>query len=261
LENLNNEIMRLGGLDIHYMTGGTGEPLVILHGGGDGSNVWLPQARRLSEHYKVYVPDMPGFGRSQSKSDSFNIKEFVKFVEDFTDALGLNRFHLVGHSIGGGIALHYAFQSPHKTTRLVLVSSFCLGKEVALWVRLLSSTVLRKLLWEPFIAVIKAVEWLVSLFWAPFKFAKLISRLKVDLGRSIMSIKGQTVVLQSKLSELEVPTLLVWGARDSIVPVSHAYAAARLIPNSQLQLFEKCGHSVHRQKVEEFSNTLLNFFG
>jgi len=253
-------MIRVGEVDIHYLTGGVGEALVILHGGGDGSNAWLQNAKKLSRHYNVYIPDMPGFGRSQTMTDSFNLTDFVKFVEDFTHGLGLERFHLVGHSIGGCIALHYAFQSPHKVIRLALVSSFCLGKEVALWVRLLSSVVFRKSLGEPAIAIMKAVKWLVSLFWAPFKFVQLITRLKVDIGRTITTLRGQTIVLNSQLSKLMVPTLLVWGAKDGIVPASHALAAAQLIPNSQLKLFENCGHNVHRQKADEFSELLLKFF-
>lgn len=172
--DLSNEILRIGDADIHYRTCGTGDPLLILHGGGDGSTAWIPHARQLSKTYTVYIPDMPGFGQSQSKSNTFDIDDFVSFIEDFTYGLGIDRFYLIGHSIGGAIALHYAFRSPQRVIKLVLVSSFCLGKEVALWVRVLSSTILRKSLGEPTVILMEAIKWLSGLFWDPFKFRSLL---------------------------------------------------------------------------------------
>jgi pimeloyl-ACP methyl ester carboxylesterase len=83
----------------------------------------------------------------------------------------------------------------------------------------------------------------------------------MGIGKSIMTLNGQTTVLLSRLSELQVPTLLVWGAKDSIVPVTHAYAASQLIPDCQLQVFKDCGHSVYKQRVQEFSQLLVRFLG
>ena len=77
----------------------------------------------------------------------------------------------------------------------------------------------------------------------------------------MMTLKGQTTVLLNRLSELMMPTLLVWGARDGVVPVSQAYAAAELIPDCQLHVFEDCGHSVYKQNVQDFSRLLTGFLG
>ena len=261
VNNMHSMKMKVGKLDIHYLTGGHGDPLVVIHGGGDGATSWLQNVEELSRYYTVYVPDLPGFGRSQAMSDRFDLSEFTSFVEDFSHNLGLKRFHLVGHSLGGGIALQYALKFPQKITRLVLVSSMCLGKELALWVRFLSHSALAKSLGEAGIAVLKAVIWLVKLFYAPFEFINPLSRVKMTIGKSMTTVKGQTTVLLNRLSGLEVPTLLVWGARDGIVPVSHAYAAAELIPDCQLHVFEDCGHSVYKQNVQDFSRLLTRFLG
>lgn len=259
--NICSKKIKVGKLNIHYLAGGQGDPLVIIHGGGDGARAWLQNAKELSGRYSVYIPDLPGFGHSQAMSDKFHLPDFVRFIEDFTYSLGLQRFHLVGHSIGGSIALHYALKFPQKIKGLVLVSSFCLGKETALWIRFLSSSVLCRSLGEAAVAILKATKWLVRLFYAPFKFANPVTRLKINMGKSITTLKGQTTVLLNQLSELMMPTLLVWGATDSIVPAAHAYTAARLIPDCQLHIFEGCGHSVYKQRAQEFSKLLAMFLG
>ena len=256
---MNKRRTKIGKLDIHYLTGGQGDPLVIIHGGGDGARAWQQNAKELSEHYRVYVPDLPGFGHSQSMSDKFDILEFVEFIENFSNDMGLKRFNLIGHSIGGGIALHYALKYPQKVKGLVLVSSWCLGKEAALWVRFLSHPVFCWSLGRAAIGTLNAAKRLIRLFHAPFEFVNPLSMVKVDIGRTMVTLKGQTTVLLNQLSELMVPTLLVWGARDNIVPARQAHVATELIPNCQLHVFEDCGHSVYRQRVSEFSQVLTRF--
>jgi pimeloyl-ACP methyl ester carboxylesterase len=257
--NIHSKRIKVGSLNIRYFAGGQGDPLIIIHGGGDGARSWLRNAKDLSRHYSVYIPDLPGFGHSQSANDRFHLPEYVAFIEDFSSTLGIKRFHLIGHSIGGGIALHYALKFPQKVKGLVLVSSWCLGIEAALWVRLLSHPALCRSLGEAGIAVLKGVKWLARLFYAPFRFANPLTRVKMDIGRTMITLRGQTTVLQDRLAELTMPTLLVWGAGDHIVPAAHAYAAAQLIPDCQLHIFKCCGHNVYRQRAVEFSQLMANF--
>ena len=255
---MQNEHIKVGKLDINYLTGGQGDPLVVIHGGGGhGARAWLENAIELSRYYRVYVPDLPGLGHSQPISDDFHVLEFVEFVKGFSNKLGLKCFHLLGHSIGGAIVLHYALRFPHEVKSLILVNSMCLGREIALWVRLVSSLIF--CLGEAALIVLKALAWLIRLFFAPFEFATPLPRFRIGLGKSITTLGGQTSVLVNRLSELIMPTLLVWGARDGIIPTSHAYTAAKLIPHCQLCVFEDCGHSVYRQKVHEFSQLLIGF--
>ncbi len=257
--NIRSQRITVNGLNIRYFTGGQGEPLVIIHGGGDGARVWLNNAEELSKYYSVYIPDLPGFGRSQSVNDRFRLSEFVKFVEDFSSRLGLDSFYLMGHSIGGGIALHYALKFPEKVKGLVLVSSWCLGIEAALWVRLMSYPALCRSFGEAGIVISKGIKWLARLFYAPFRLANPVTRVKMDIGMTMITFRGQTTVLRERLCELAMPTLVIWGDGDQVVPASHAYAAAELIPDCQLHVFQGCGHSVYRQRVEEFSLLLTRF--
>ena len=103
--------MKVGKLDIIYLTGGQGEPLVVIHGGCNSSRAWLQNAIELSEHYTVYIPDLPGFGRSQPMDGNYYIPELVEFVNEFSHNLGLRSFYLIGHSLGGGIALSYVLKT------------------------------------------------------------------------------------------------------------------------------------------------------
>jgi len=259
--NIHSKKIKVGELDIHYLTGGHGDSLVVIHGGGDGARAWMKNIEELSRSYTVYVPDLPGFGRSQPIDGDYYIPELVEFMDSFSHNLGLKSFHLMGHSLGGGIALSYALRFPYKITKLVLVSSMCLGREIALWVRFLSTPAFCRSIGRAAIAVLRGVKWVADLLLVPFELVHPLSRTSMHLGCSITTIKEQTIVLLSQLSEIVVPTLIVWGAKDPIVPVRQAYAAAQMIPDCQVKVFEDCGHSVYRQKLPEFSQLLTGFLG
>jgi len=261
LNNIQSKKIKVGELDIHYLTGGQGDPLVIIHGGSDGARAWLKNVTELAENYTVYVPDLPGFGYSQPIDGDYYIPELVEFVDEFSHAVGLESFHLMGHSLGGGIALSYALKFPHKITKLVLISSLCLGREIAFWVRILSVPALCRSIGKAALAVLRGVKWIADLLLAPIKFVLPINRTSLNLGSSVSTLKEQTIVLSQRLSEIMVPTLVVWGARDPIIPVRQAYTAAQLIPDCQIKVFEGCGHNVHRQKILEFSQLLTGFLG
>jgi len=207
----------------------------------------------------VYAPDLPGFGKSQSINNGFQLSDYVDFLDNFVYAIGLKRFYLLGHSIGGGIALKFALKSPQKIERLVLVSSMFLGKEIAVWARYLSSPVIFRYLGEACITIFRAMGWVCKLFCASCKLSPPFSRVQMDIGKSIMTLKGQTTVLLDQLTELLMPTLLVWEAKDGIVPARHAYAAAEVISDCRLHVFEGCGHHVQKQRLQEFSQLLINF--
>ncbi len=258
---LRREHIKMGAFDVGYVTGGQGEPLVIIHGGGDGGSAWLENAIEFSRHYRVYVPDLPGFGFSQPLSEKFVLGEYVSFVEDFCRHLGLDSFHLIGHSLGGSIALHYTLSFPERVRRLVLISSIGLGTEIALWARFLSFPLFYRAAKRVLTSLYRAARWVVQRFGCSLERLVPPSLFRMSIGHSIMSIKGQTAVLAHRLSGLLVPTLLVWGARDHVVPVSHAHAAARLIPDCQVHVFRNSGHSVYRHKLAEFCQVVVGFLG
>lgn len=261
MKQIQSRKIKVNKLDVHYFTGGQGDPLLVIHGGGNSARSWIKNIEELAKNYTVYAPDLPGFGRSQSMDGDYFIPELVEFVNDFSHELGLKKFHLVGHSLGGGIALSYALKFPHKLKKLVLVSSMCMGREIALWVRFLSSCWASRGIGKMVLAVLKSVKWVVGKLFAPVEFVLPLSTFSLSLGRKITTIREQTTVLFHQLSEVMVPTLVVWGARDPILPVRQAYAAAELIPDCQIKVFADSGHSVYRDNIFEFSRLLQRFLG
>lgn len=249
--------MEIGGRAVRYFVAGRGEPLVVVHGGAGDAKTWLNNMAMLSRNYTVYTPDLPGFGGSQPQDGDCYIPGLVEFLECFTDKLGLESFHLVGHSIGGGVALHYAIKSPYRIKKLVLISSLCLGKEIALRIRLTSAP-MRGVV-SAVLAAPRSIKWLVAKLLAPVELIMPSFRATVNLGSRMTTLKQQTLVLADRLSEIIMPTLVIWGAKDNIVPVRQAYAAAQLIPSCQLKVFENRGHNVHRDEINEFSRLVTSF--
>jgi len=257
---IQSKTIKVDGLDVRYYTAGQGEPLVVIHGGGGDARTWRRNIAELAKNYTVYAPDLPGYGGSQPLDGAYYIPELVEFVDKFARSLGLEKFNLVGHSLGGGIALNYALKSPHKIKKLVLVSSLCLGREIAFWVRLFSLPALIRSLGALIIAVLKGVKWVVKQL-NPVEFIMPLSPASMTIGGSITTFREQTLVLENRLSEVTMPTLLVWGAKDPIVPVMQAYRASKVIPDCRVEVFENRGHNVHRDELKQFSSVITRFLG
>ena len=251
----------IGGRKVHYFYGGEGEPLVVIHGGGNSARAWLKNIEELAKSYTVYVPDLPGFGYTEPMGDDCFVPELVDFIDAFARSLGLGRFHLVGHSLGGAVALSYVLKFPFKVTKLVLVSSLSLGREIALWVRLLSRPAFSRYIGKAVLFVLRVVKRMLDALLPSMGFLIPTSEASIYWGSCISTLKEQALNLAHRLSEVVVPTLVVWGGRDPILPVKHAYAAAELIPDCRLKVFKKCGHSVYRDEIEEFSEDVRGFLG
>ncbi len=260
MSTIHSQRINVNGLDIHYLVGGEGDPLIIVHGGSDGASAWTSNIEILSKKYTIYVPDMPGFGSSQSFEGDYSIHEMVRFVDNFAQSIGLQTFYMMGHSLGGGIALHYALKYPKKIRKLVLVSSLCLGKEIAWWIRLFSTPVVCRTLGKAAISVFRGIKY-VARFFGPWEIVEPVTKTSIQIGSYIASLTEQTINLLNQLPTVMVPTLVLWGAKDPVVPFAQAYAAAELIPDCQVRIFENSGHSVYRERLREFSSVLAKFLG
>jgi len=260
MDTIQAKTIKVNGLDVHYYTAGQGEPLVVIHGGGGDARSWMNNIEELSGKYTVYAPDLPGYGGSQRLAGDYYIPELSDFIGSFASSLGLERFNLVGHSMGGGVALDYTLKAPQKIKKLVLVSSLCLGREIAFWVRLLSIRAILRSVGMLTISILKGIKWLTERL-NPAEFIMPLSLASMTVGGNITTFRQQSVVLKDRLAEVAVPTLVVWGARDPIVPVKHAYQAGKVIPDCQVKVFEHRGHNVHRDALAEFSSTVTGFLG
>lgn len=263
MNRIHSRDIKVEGLDIRYLTGGHGTPLVIVHGGSDGASPWTRTLTELARNYTIFAPDMPGWGLSQPLEGDFYIPELVEFIESFARSIGLEKFYLVGHSLGGGVALSYALKYPHRVDKLVLVNSLCLSKDIALWVRLFSHASVVRSVGALSQAVFRGVKWFVDYVVAPLvqvNFVFPVSAVTMSVGAKVADTRQQLTVFADRLCEVNAPTLLVWGSRDRVVPVRQAYTAARLFPNCQLSVLDG-GHSIYRENILEFSRVVGTFLG
>ncbi|OGO19945.1 MAG: hypothetical protein A2Z15_03125 [Chloroflexi bacterium RBG_16_50_11] len=260
MNNIQSKTIKVDGLDVHYYTAGQGEPLVVIHGGGGDARTWWRNIKELAGKYTIYAPDLPGYGGSQPLNGSYYIPELSDFIEKFAGNLGLEKFSIVGHSLGGGVALNYALDFPARIKKLVLVSSLCLGNEIAFWVRFFSLPAFFKLLGAVAVFGFKCVKWLIS-HLNPAKYILPLTPASMAVGVSISDFHHQTLVLEKRLPEIKMPTLLVWGGRDPVVPVKQAYRAAKAIPDCRVEVFKNRGHNVHRDELRKFSRLISEFLG
>ncbi|MFQ6040715.1 MAG: alpha/beta fold hydrolase [Candidatus Poribacteria bacterium] len=261
------------GIKIHYLTAGSGPPVILIHGLGVFAETWLYNIKPLSGRNTVYAPDLVGFGRSEKPKVKYSLAYFVKFLSGFMDALNIERASLVGNSMGGLIALRFALDYPNRVCKLVFVSGAGLGRKVSFGLRLLSLPILGDILLAR--TTKKGIRrGLEGSFYNPdfvtdewveetFKVYKLPSARRAFLSvlRSGVSIFGlkRDVVLLEQLPKIQAPTLIIWGKRDKVIPVEYAYTAHARIRDSQLHIFSECGHAPQVEKAKEFNRLVLEF--
>lgn len=270
--------LSIHGHDLGFRTGGSGSAVVVLiHGLASSSATWNQVFSLLAEHVVVVAPDLLGHGRSAKPRGDYSLGAYACGLRDLLTALGHERVTLVGHSLGGGVALQFAYQFPERCERLVLVGSGGLGHEVAPFLRALSlpgAEVLLPLVFSSRLREVGAglAEWLRRLGLRPTPVLEEIwrgygsltdtesRRAFVSTLRSVIDLAGQRVSATDRLYlAREVPTLIVWGERDSVIPVAHAVAAHEAIPGSRLEIFEGVGHYPHCEDPERFTRALLDF--
>jgi 4,5:9,10-diseco-3-hydroxy-5,9,17-trioxoandrosta-1(10),2-diene-4-oate hydrolase len=248
-------------LDTHYFTGGQGKPLLIIHGGGEGAESWLNTAIQLAEHYTVYIPDLPGFGKSKSSNDQFDIAQYISFIEDFAKEIDLEQFYIMGHSVGGSLALHYALEYPHRIQKLIALNSFGLGKEIALWLRITSNPFVIEVFGGIATYIIKALKAISNRIRPHIQFKDPLPKIKMDIGRKTATFSGQTNVITERFKELLMPVLLIAGKKDYIVPYAQVYSAGKLIPECRVRVFQNCSHTIRGKMVPVLIHEVTDFIG
>lgn len=258
MPNIKSRKIQVSNLDIRYYTGGKGEPLLIVHGGNSNARLWMDSVRDLCEKYTVYIPDLPGFGSSQAMTGQYYVPEFVKFIAEFRQALDLDNFYLMGHSMGGAIAASYTLQYPQQVKKLVLIDSLGMGTEIALWVRMFSNPAFCRSLGKGLVAIFKGVKWVTEGMFRSMEFILPVNEASLVIGCGAVTLESQTMVLVHRLSEIVAPTMIFWGKNDRIVPVKQAYAVAAIIPDCRVKILNG-GHSAYARNNPEFSDEVHRF--
>jgi pimeloyl-ACP methyl ester carboxylesterase len=265
------------GHDVAYRKVGDGPAILLVHGMAGSASTWRYVAPALAQHATVIAPDLPGHGRSDKGRGDYSLGAFASILRDLLVALGHERVTVVGQSLGGGVAMQFAYQYPERCERLVLVSSGGLGQEVHLLLRALSFPGAEYALALGCSAPVRNVgTWVGDVLGRvglrPQPLVEEMWRAYASLGdaetrqafvrtlRSVVDVTGQCVSATDRLYLTSVmPTLLVWGDADRIIPVSHAYAAHDAMPGSRLEVFEGAGHFPHCEAPERFVQVLIDF--
>ncbi|MDY6911501.1 MAG: alpha/beta hydrolase [Chloroflexota bacterium] len=232
---LESNWVKVDGISTHYLVSGEGPPLIMIAGGGavTAEREWAPNLQVLAKQHTIYAPDLAGYGKSDKPIVDYTHRFFNEFFDDLIAELGIESTSLMGHSLGGGIALSYTLNHPEKVNKLILIDSAGFSNEIGLMGRLIT----------PF-----------------FKIASHLKKNSTYL--SLMSSgndKGTYEIYMDRLHEIECPTLILWGEWDGYVPVKLAYQAQQRLKNSELHVFKRGWHAPHREKPERFNRLVLDF--
>ncbi len=265
------------GHEVGYRAAGTGPVVVLVHGMAGSSDAWRPVMPRLAQDFTVVAPDLLGHGDSAKPRSDYSLGAFASCLRDLLVALGHERATFVGQSLGGGVVMQFAYQFPEQCERLVLVASGGLGEEVNLLLRTLTLPGVEYLLplacnsWVHDVGM-DIAGWLhrvgldvsprVGEVWKSYgSLADPATRTAfVQTLRSVVDHTGQRVSAADRLYlSAGVPTMIVWGDHDRIIPVAQGRAAHDAIAGSRLEIFEGCGHFPHCEEPLRFGEVLADF--
>jgi pimeloyl-ACP methyl ester carboxylesterase len=271
-----SQTVTLHGHSVTYVQKGAGPVLLLIHGMAGSLETWRSVIDPLARNATVLAVDLPGHGTSSPGGGDYSLGSLATGLRDVLTALGHDRVTLVGHSLGGGIAMQFSYQFPEMTERLVLVSSGGLGLEVSPAVRAASlpganlflsvtaeatrraSGIARRVLRAAHSPANPGLDELVRSY-ASLADADRRSAFLATV-RSVVGLRGQTVRAGDRLYLAEdLPVLLIWGAEDPIIPVEHARAAHDLLPDSTLEVFEGVRHFPHVEAPQRFVTALEDF--
>jgi pimeloyl-ACP methyl ester carboxylesterase len=267
----------LHGHPVTYHQVGQGPAVLLIHGITSSSRTWRAVMPALAEHHTVIAPDLLGHGRSAKPRGDYSLGGYASGLRDLMVALEIPGATVVGHSLGGGVAMQFAYQFPERVERLALVDSGGLGAEVSLVLRaatlpgaeyvlpLLASGPLRgagaalgSVLGRVGLRANADVRGMAEGFESLGDGAA--RRAFVHTARSVIDPAGQRVDATDRLYLAEhVPSLIVWGDRDRMIPVQHGRDAHELMPGSRLEIFPGAGHFPFNDDPERFVAVLTDF--
>jgi pimeloyl-ACP methyl ester carboxylesterase len=260
-----------------FRIAGQGPPVLLIHGIGDNSTTWLPVMSALARSHLVIAPDLLGHGQSDKPRADYSVAAYANGMRDLLGTLGIDSVSLVGHSLGGGVAMQFAYQFPEKTERLALVSTGGVGRGVNPVLRAVSM---------PGADMALAVLRLPGARLQTAMVVKILAKLDTGLGRdapdllrlvdalpdatarsafirtlrAVVDWRGQVVTMLDRCYLARgMPTLLVWGSRDRVLPVGHAYRAHAAMPGSRLEIFAGAGHFPFHAEPQRFVDILEDF--
>jgi pimeloyl-ACP methyl ester carboxylesterase len=238
---LEQKRIQIRGIPVHYQVAGEGEPLVLVHGLSGSSQWWAKNVGPLAEHFRVYIVDLVGFGASKG-DHPFILDEASRFLVEWMDEVGIERVNLIGHSMGGFISADLAADHPQRVERLVLVDAAGLPFDPNVLKHAYGLTRAVRYMPPDFLPVLVRDVWRAG------------PKTMVSAMRQILSSN-----LQDKLSQVEVPTLVVWGEFDTVISVEVGQELSKALSIGEFVVLKGAGHNPMWDRAEAFNDLVLNF--
>jgi len=260
---------------IYYEEKGEGEPILLIHGFGASTYSWRHLISKLSSTYKVIAIDLKGFGKSEKPLDErYSIHDQARIVVDFIEKKDLKNLTIIGHSYGGGVTLATTLRMqemfPNRLKRIVLIDSIAYDQKLPLFVNILRAPLLgqlgttvlppevqtRSILKLAYFDDDKILDEAVSVYAEPLR--------KAD-GRYALLKTAEQIIPENiksfskRYKSILLPSLLIWGREDEIVPISIGERLSQAIPNSRFRVLENCGHIPHEEMPEETIRIIMEF--
>ena len=253
------EMVDVGGAKIQMLKGGSGEPLVLLHGAG-GNSGWLNYVQALSEKFTVYLPSHPGYGKSARPEWLETMADLASFYTWFLEEQGLEGTRAIGFSLGGWLASEIAANCRHAFSKLMLVDAAGIQPkqgEIADIFIISPAQVTELLFHDPK----QAPEYESIYGGEPTPEQTDIAERNREMSvRICWKPYMYDLRLPGLLSRVSIPTRIVWGANDRLIPLECGQMFNKAIPGSDLVVINDCGHVPQLEKTEEFVKTALEFF-
>lgn len=273
------EFRTIHGYKRAYRIAGSGPAILLIHGIGDNSTTWNAVQAKLAQRFTVIAPDLLGHGQSDKPRADYSIAAYANGMRDLLSVLDIERATIVGHSLGGGVAMQFAYQFPHLVERLILVGAGGVTKDVNFvlrWASLPMGSEAIAVLRFPL--VLPAVQILGRVLGAALGSTGLgrdlpnVLRILDDLPeptasaafsrtlRAVVDWRGQIVTMLDRCYLTEaIPVQIVWGTKDVVVPVRHAWMAHAAMPGSRLEIFEGSGHFPFHDDPARFIDVVERF--
>ncbi|CAJ64645.1 Putative hydrolase [Frankia alni ACN14a] len=260
-----------------YLRAGRGPVLLLIHGIGDNARTWAPIIGELARRHTVIAPDLLGHGESDKPRGDYSVAGYACGMRDLLTVLGIERATVVGHSLGGGVAMQFAYQFPERCERLVLVATGGVGPDLHPALRAAALPGAGAVISLMGVPPVRLVGWaglraLRLLHTALGRDAEDILHVCDSLGvptaraaflrtlRSVVDAHGQAITMLDRCYlAAGMPSLIVWGDRDAVIPVEHARIAHAAMPGSRLEIFPGAGHFPHHSDPARFRRVLEDF--
>ena len=262
-----------------FRVAGSGPAILLIHGIGDNSTTWSTVQTKLAQRFTVIAPDLLGHGRSDKPRADYSVAAYANGMRDLLSVLDIDSVTVVGHSLGGGVAMQFAYQFPQLVNRLILVGAGGVTKDVNLALRVaampMGSEALALLRLPLVLPTLQAVGRCSGALLGSTRAGRDIHealRILSDLPeptassafartlRAVVDWRGQVVTMLDRCYLTQsVPVQLIWGSHDSVIPVSHAEMAHAAMPGSQLEIFQGSGHFPFHDDPDRFVEVVEQF--